>query len=97
MKPTLCTVLAITSTALLLSHCATTKSGGGGSGSLPPATKESPFVNSLGMKFVPVPGTKILMCTTETTVAQFKSAGLGNEAPKFHQASNHPAVNVRWQ
>ncbi|MBE7497805.1 MAG: SUMF1/EgtB/PvdO family nonheme iron enzyme [Verrucomicrobiaceae bacterium] len=28
------------------------------------ATKDAPFVNSLGMKFVPVPGTNVLFCTT---------------------------------
>ncbi|MCB1211129.1 MAG: SUMF1/EgtB/PvdO family nonheme iron enzyme, partial [Verrucomicrobiales bacterium] len=61
-----------------------------------PATKESPFVNSLGMKFVPVPGTKILMCTTETTVAQYQAAGLGYQPPGFSQGSDHPAVNVSW-
>ncbi len=48
------------------------------------------------MKFVPVPGTKILMCTTETTVAQYQAAGMGYQAPGFPQGSNHPAVNVSW-
>jgi len=52
--------------------------------------------NSLGMKMVPVPGTKILMATTEVTVDQYKAAGLGYEAPKFAQSGNHPAVNVSW-
>ena len=97
MKPTIPTLIALATTALLLSHCATTTgAGSGGSGSLPPATKESPFVNSLGMKFVPVPGTKILMCTTETTVAQYQAAGMGYQAPGFSQGSDHPAVNVSW-
>ncbi|MCB1210201.1 MAG: SUMF1/EgtB/PvdO family nonheme iron enzyme [Verrucomicrobiales bacterium] len=98
MKPTFAILLGLAATTtLLLSHCATTTgSGGGGSGGLPPATKESPFVNSLGMKFVPVPGTKILMCTTETTVAQYQAAGMGYEPPKFSQGSDHPAVNVSW-
>jgi len=52
--------------------------------------------NSLGMKMVPVPGTKILMATTEVTVDQYRAAGLGYQAPKFAQSGNHPAVNVSW-
>ena len=60
------------------------------------ATKENPYVNSLGMKFVPVPGTKVLFCTTETTVDQYKMAGLGYRAPGFAQNGNHPAVDVSW-
>jgi len=52
--------------------------------------------NSLGMKLVPVPGTKILMATTEVTVDQYRAAGLGYDAPKFPQSGNHPAVNVSW-
>lgn len=84
--------------ATLLLNCATT-GGAGGGGSLPPATKENPFVNSLGMKFVPVPGTKILMCTTETTNSQYAASGL----PKAHfpispnylnHGSNYPVQGV---
>jgi len=81
------------STAVILTQC-TTPTGVGEN--LPPATKDSPFVNSLGMKFVPVPGTRVLFCTTETTVAQYQAAGLGYNPPPFPQGSNHPAVNVSW-
>jgi formylglycine-generating enzyme required for sulfatase activity len=52
--------------------------------------------NSVGMKLVPVPGTKVLFCTTEVTVDQYRAAGLGYQAPKFAQGGNHPAVNVSW-
>ena len=38
------------------------------SSDLASATKDKPFINSLGMKFVPVPGTKVLFCTTFTRV-----------------------------
>ncbi len=62
---------------------------------LPPASKKAPYVNSLGMRFVSVPGTHILMCTTETTVAQFKAL-MQYQRPDFPQESNHPAESVSW-
>lgn len=38
------------------------------------ATKESPFVNSLGLEFVPVPGKEgVWMCRTETRVRDFRA------------------------
>lgn len=88
--------LSLVTLVCLLSQCVVPAGGGGGGGSLPAATKEQPYVNSLGMKFVPVAGTNVLFCTTETTVAQYQAAGLGYQAPQFTQGSNHPAVNVSW-
>ena len=37
------------------------------------ATKDSPFLNTLGMEFVPVPGTKVLFCRTDVRVKDFEA------------------------
>jgi serine/threonine protein kinase/formylglycine-generating enzyme required for sulfatase activity len=40
--------------------------------SLPSGSKEAPFVNSLGMEFVALPGAQVLMCRTDTRVRDFR-------------------------
>ena len=44
------------------------------------ATEEAPFVNSLGMKFVTVPGTQVLFCTTLTRAVDY-DLSLGKTHP----------------
>ena len=80
-------------------------------GQLASASAAAPFVNGLGMKFVPVPisvgrgdsnrsAVNVLFATTETTVAQYERfvAATGRVWPKtdFPQGPDHPAVNVSW-
>jgi len=66
------------------------------------------FVNSLGMKFVPLPGTRISMCVHETrrsdyaayvsanpqADASWKDTRLGSLSAKAED--NHPVANVSW-
>ncbi|MCB1279285.1 bifunctional serine/threonine-protein kinase/formylglycine-generating enzyme family protein [Prosthecobacter sp.] len=72
-------------------------------------TKDKPFVNSLGMKFVPVPGTKVLFCIHETRrkdyavfAAESSNAGENWKSQTYDghtftdRPGDHPVVNVRW-
>jgi len=72
------------------------------------ATKETPFVNSLGMKFVPVPGTDTLFSVWDTMVRDFQAyakavdyqtpiSSVDWEHPGFEQTAYHPVVGVSWE
>jgi formylglycine-generating enzyme required for sulfatase activity len=77
---------------------------------LPPskATKDRPFVNSLGMKFVPVPRTGVLFSIWETRVQDYEAYakhafGLDTswQEPRMGGMAvtpgpTHPVVNVNW-
>jgi formylglycine-generating enzyme required for sulfatase activity len=71
------------------------------------ATKESPFVNSLGMKFAPVPmtggpteGRRILVSVWDTRVQDYEIFATDTQhgwaKTDFVQAPTHPAVNLSW-
>ncbi|GEP45634.1 protein kinase domain-containing protein [Brevifollis gellanilyticus] len=72
------------------------------------ATQEQPFVNSLGMSFVPVPGTRVLMCQHETRRQDYQTYAEEtpgtdeswrnqqfNHKPCGHQ-DDHPVLGVSW-
>jgi len=66
------------------------------------------FVNTLGMKFVPVPGTDVQFCIWETRVKDYAAYAAANAGvdkrwkyPSFSgitftQTDTHPVVNVSW-
>jgi serine/threonine protein kinase len=84
------------------------KAGKTGSGTLPTATKNAPFVNTLGMEFVPVPGTKVLFSIWDTRVMDYEKYAAANPNVdgtwKTQQKDNvpvgrepdHPVVGVSW-
>jgi formylglycine-generating enzyme required for sulfatase activity len=72
------------------------------------ATKDAPFVNSLGMKFVPVEitggptnGKRILFSVWDTRVQDYaafaKAKGITPAKPNFEQGPTHPVVMVNWE
>ncbi|MEP6671159.1 MAG: SUMF1/EgtB/PvdO family nonheme iron enzyme [Chthoniobacter sp.] len=65
------------------------------------ATKEKPFVNSLGMKFVPVLGTAVLFSIWDTRVQDYRifAEETAREWPRpdFPQGPTDPAINVSWE
>ena len=65
---------------------------------------DAPWANSLGMKFVPVPGTKVLFGVWDVRVQDYRayanaSGGVDNswQSPGFAQSDTHPVVKVSWQ
>jgi formylglycine-generating enzyme required for sulfatase activity len=79
-------------------------------GDLPRATKDAPFENSLGMKFVPVPGTEVLFCihevryrdyeeyakkAKETVDSQWKIQTIDGFEIKSDE-KDHPVTRVSW-
>ncbi|MBC8324779.1 MAG: SUMF1/EgtB/PvdO family nonheme iron enzyme [Verrucomicrobia subdivision 3 bacterium] len=61
------------------------------------------FVNTLGMPFVPVPGTDVQFCIWETRVKDYAAYAAANagvdgswKQPEFKQTDTHPVVNVNW-
>ncbi len=62
----------------------------------------SEFTNSLGMEFVPLPGSfGAFICRTETRVRDYREFAQATNRdwpkPRFEQTDDHPAVNVSWE
>jgi serine/threonine protein kinase len=59
-----------------------------------------PWTNTLGMRFVPVPGTRVLFSIWDTRVQDFQAFATARNRtwlkPGFPQDGTHPAVNVSW-
>jgi len=82
-----------------------------GSGVTSPAeaTKDRPFVNTLGMKFVPVPGTKVLFCIHVTRKSDYRAYAKANSGVDgswkkveyrgvpVSKGEDHPVVMVSWE
>ena len=67
-------------------------------------TPPKAFTNTLGMKFVSVPGTEVAFCIWETRVKDYAAYAAANagvdeswKSPGFTQADTHPVVNVSWE
>jgi len=64
-----------------------------------------PFTNTLGMKFVPIPGAEVQFCIRETRVKDYAAfaatnSGVGsirkNPFQSFKQEDTHPVSKVNW-
>jgi hypothetical protein len=69
----------------------------------PPAgsTASDTRTNTLGMKFVRLPGTDVFMSIWETRVKDYQPFARATATPwkpaEFSQGPDHPAVNVNWE
>jgi hypothetical protein len=73
----------------------------------PSTNTPQPFTNTLGMKFVPVPGTKVLFSIWETRVQDYAAYAVAvsgvdgtwkdYEYEGHKQGPDHPVVNVSWE
>ena len=68
------------------------------------ASVEKPFVNSLGIQFVPVPDTKVLFAIWDVRVQDFAVFAEAVHFPSqswrsvgFKQGPDHPVVKVSWE
>jgi serine/threonine-protein kinase len=72
------------------------------------ASKDAPFVNSLGMNFVPVPGTKVLFSIWDTRVQDYASYATANKVDDswtkqekdgvpVSREPDYPVVGVSWE
>jgi formylglycine-generating enzyme required for sulfatase activity len=61
-------------------------------GSAPAATMASPFVNTLGLEFVPLPGTNALICRTDVRVRDFRAYV---EATGYRQSGGANVLRVK--
>ncbi len=63
------------------------------------ATKEQPWANSLGMKFVPVAGTAVLFSVWDTRVQDYEAFAIATRRSWDRLSVSgpaHPAVDVSW-
>jgi formylglycine-generating enzyme required for sulfatase activity len=67
---------------------------------LPASGRGHALTNSLGMKFVPVPGTAVSFSVWDTRVQDYQAftdaTGRQWEKPHFVQTQDHPAVGISW-
>jgi len=68
------------------------------------ASRDHPWENSLGMKFVPVAGTAVLFGVWDVRVRDYAAYAQANRGiverwrnPGFPQEETHPVVNVSWE